>query len=258
MKEYLHSLLQNALYDILKTILIAIFTTGIVFPSSFCFFNLFQLPIWCIIVISIGVAALVFFIVLSIYQRVSYKYVTPVKLDCDYTIISKEMKFVYDGDVSVYESNIKIEFIKKSSHYFGKFYWSGSGEAFIDVTNPNYQLNILKRRTRYIEYEIVFDKAFKKGQKVSFKIKGKMNDPERTFSPYFSTLVDVPTKRLRIILNIDQNKYPISDLEREEVLPHRNGHENCESINLSGDEYEWCIDKPHIDYQYCLAWKFRK
>lgn len=256
-KEYLHSMLQNALYDIFKTGIIAIFTIGIVFPASFSFLTVLQIPFWCIILFSIGIVALVFFIVLLIYQKISYKYAAPVKLDCDYTILNKEVEFRYDGKVSYYESKIKIEINKKTRNYYGKYYWSGSGTAKIKVTNPNYQLNILKRRTRYIEYEVVFDKVYKKGKKVDFKLQGEMNDPQRTFSPYISTSIDVPTKKLRITLKIDQDKYPISGLEKEAVIPHRNDHENAEPINLTDDEYEWQVNKPQVGYQYCLTWNFK-
>ena len=256
-KEYAHAMLQNALYDIIKTVLLAVITAGIFFPTLFSFISKLKLPLWCVILLCIGIVAIIFFIVLSVYQRISYKYISPVKIDCDYTVLNKEVKFNYNGDVSYFESYIKIEFIRKSQCYYGKYYWSGSGSADIKVTNQNYNLVILKRRTRYIEYMVRFDKAYKKGKKLTFKLQGELHDPQHTFSPYISTSVDVPTKTLRMTLNIDQGLYPITNLEKEEIIPYKYDHENCEFVSLEGNEYEWQIEKPQLGNKYCLTWIFK-
>lgn len=250
---------KNLAYDIAKKILLIAITTGASFPGVFWFFNKFSIPLWCVIFFSIAIVALILFLVLLIYQKISYKYVAPEKIDSSYSVLNKIVKFTFDGEKSFYETEITLQFNEKTREYYGKYYWSGSGDGDIKVVNPNYKLNILKRRTRYIEYVVIFDKAYKKDKKLTFKLRGSMSDPGHTFSPYFATTVDVPTKRLKIILHIDREKYPIRDLEKEAVSPHKFDHENCEPINLNyEDEYVWEVNKPQLSYQYTLTWVFNK
>ena len=258
LKKLAEDIIKNLAYDIVKTLLLSVFTTGISFPTIFVFLNKLGIPLWCVIIFSIAIVALILFFVLLIYQKISYKYIAPEKIDSNYTITNKTVKFTFDGEKSFYETEITLQFNKKTREYYGKYYWSGSGTGDIKVVNPNYKLDILKQRTRYIEYVVIFDKAYKKDKKLTFKLKGSMSDPEHTFSPYFATTVDVPTKRLKIILNIDNNKYPICDLEKEALPPHKFDHENCEAINLNCEnEYIWEIDKPQLSYQYTLTWRFK-
>lgn len=257
LKKFLKDLIKNLAYDIVKTLLLSIFTTGLSFPVVFVALKKLPIPLWCVITVSIAIVSLILFFVLLVYQKLSYKYIAPEKIDSDYNVINKSVKFTYDGEKSYYETEITLQFNKKSREYYGKYYWSGSGDGEINVVNPNYKLNILKQRTRYIEYVVIFDKAYKKDKKLTFKLKGSMSDPKRTFSPYFATSVDVPTKRLKITLHIDKDKYPIRDLEKEAVRPHKFDHENCEPVVLNCEgEYIWEIDNPQLSYQYTLTWLF--
>lgn len=256
-KSILGDIFKNFAYDIIKSILLSLFAAGVSLPIAFVSLRRLPIPAWCVISFSVAVASLITFLVLLIYQRASSNYVAPEKVDSNYNVIKKIISFIYDGDKSFYEAEITLQFNKKTRAYYGKFYWSGSGEGNISVVNPNYKLNILKQRTRYIEYVVLFDKAYKKGKKTTFKLKGNMNDPERTFSPYFATSVDVPTKELKIILHIDADKYPIHNLEKEAVRQNKFDHEDCESVSLNCEsEYIWEIDNPQLSYQYTLTWLF--
>ncbi len=172
-------------------------------------------------------------------------------------LLIKKMIATNDKPVAYYEADIKLKFNQKTRQYYGKFYWSGGGTGVIDVKNRNFSLQILKQRTRYIEYVITFDKAYKKGKTLTLHLKGKMNDPNDEFSPYFSTTIRVPTKYLVVTLDIDQEKYPIQDLEKEVIPPQQYQHENAEPIELDEcGKYEWKIKNPQIAYQYSFNWSF--
>lgn len=257
-KNFLQEMLKNALYDIGKTVFLSIGAGGISFSSTYNLLkNKFILSSWTSILFSIGVAALVIFFSLYIYQLISYKYPILRRAERDYNIVDKTVKFTYEGERSTYESEMTLEFNKKTMHYYGKYYWSGSGKGDIKVLNPNFTLTVLKKRNRYIEFVVNFDKAYKKGKKLKLRLKGSMEDPLRQFSPYFSSTVETPTKRLKILLKIDPRKYPIADLEREVIYPNTYGHENCEPISLTADgTYEWVINKPQLGHQYSLTWSF--
>ena len=257
MKKLLNSIKENAIYDILKYILLTIASYGISFPATYKVLEKFSMPIWIIVILSIAIAALVSFFVLVGYMKKSKKFVPQDKIECNYDILEKIVKFKYGGNKSYYETTIKLKFNQKCREYYGKFYWSGSGDGSIKVTDSNFSLKVLKQRTRYIEYVVVFDKAYKKGKTLMLKLIGEMNDSEGQFSPYFATTISVPTDKLKIILEIDPQKYPICGLEREAVAPQKFDHEDCEKVTLEEDgTYTWEVETPKLSYQYSLNWSF--
>lgn len=257
-KNLLESLFHDLAYDVAKKILLVICSSGFTFSGAFVVFNKLGLPSWCVIILCIAIAALVAFVALLVLQAISNHYTRAEKIECNYEILEKTVTFKYDGIKCYYNTEIKLLFNKKTREYYGKFYWSGSGDGRITPVNRNYTLNVLKRRTRYIEYVVVFDRAYKKGQKLILKLSGVMDDPEKQFSPYFATTVNDPTKKLKIILQIDPQKYPIEELERDIVPPTYCGHENCEQVQLDDSgEFTWEILNPTLTYQYSLNWSFK-
>lgn len=91
------------------------------------------------------------------------------------------------------------------------------------------------------------------------RFEGEFDDPQRQFASYFATSVSTPMKRLKITLSIDQEKYPICNLEREEKHPLNNDHENCEEVHLNSEgTYVWEIEHPVLLCQYSLSWDFRR
>lgn len=261
-KNLLNSIEENLIYDILKCLCLSICSGGLSYVISFLSlkkitFNKMDVDLWIIVVVSISITALVVFFTILIYAKVSKKFMRSEKIESEYEILSRIVNFKYDKPVAYYEADIKLKFNQKTRQYYGKFYWSGGGTGVIDVKNRNFSLQILKQRTRYIEYVITFDKAYKKGKTLTLHLKGKMNDPNDEFSPYFSTTIRVPTKYLVGTLDIDQEKYPIQDLEKEVIPPQQYQHENAEPIELDEcGKYEWKIKNPQIAYQYSFNWSF--
>lgn len=257
-KQLMESISHNLAYDIVKKLLLVIFSSGSTFTGSFIVFKKIGLPVWCTTVLCFSIAALVAFIALTIMRAMSNRYTRSEKIESDYEILEKTVSFKYDGTKCYYDTEIKLVFNKKTREYYGKFYWSGSGSGKIKPANKNYALNELKRRNRYIEYVVVFDRVYKKGQKLTLKLSGEMDDPQKEFSPYFATTVNSPTRRLKIVLHIDPQKYPIEELEKDIIPPAHSGHENCEQVQLDDSGvYAWEIDAPMIAYQYSLNWSFK-
>ncbi len=261
-KNLFSSIGENLIYDILKCLFLSVFSGGLSYVISFqalkkIAFDKINVDLWIIVVISISITALVVFFTILIYAKVSKKFIRSEKIESEYEILSRIVNFRYDKPTAYYEADIKLKFNQKTRQYYGKFYWSGSGSGEIKVQNRNFNLQILKQRTRYIEYVITFDKAYKRGKTLTLHLKGKMNDPNNEFSPYFSTTIRVPTRHLVVTLDIDQEKYPIQDLEKEIIPPQQYQHENAESIELDEcGKYEWKITNPQIAYQYSFNWSF--
>ena len=258
LKNLFESWTQSFTYDAIKAILVIVFSSGFSSTGAYVFLREQGLPWWHLTILCISIAALFSFGVLLIVQGISNHYTPSDKIESNYEILEKTVALRYDGTKSYYNAEIKLLFKQKTREYYGKFYWSGSGDGRIKPINKNYRLNELKRRNRYIEYVVIFDRAYKKGQKLTLKLTGEMDDPEKKFSPYFATTVNDPTRRLRIVLQIDPQKYPIEDLEQDIVPPTRGGHEDCCSVCLDeSGVYTWEIKNPVLTYQYSLNWVFK-
>lgn len=256
-KKLLVSLFHSFAYDFVKRLLVFVFSSGFSFAGIFNILRKINIPLWCVILLATASSALITFISLLIYQAISSQYTQAEKIQSNYEILEKNVSFKYDGATCYYNAEIKLLFNVTAREYYGKFYWSGSGDGRIKTVNPNHKLNILKKRTRYIEYVVVFDKAYRKGKKLTFKLAGVMADPERKFSPYFATTICDPTRKLVMTLDIDPDKYPISDLEKECIPPASGKHEDAQSVRLDeAGMYVWEILKPKLSYQYSLNWTF--
>lgn len=254
----MESLFHDFAYDALTKMLLFVASSGCSFTGAYMYFSTLKLPTWCLILFCVALAALAAYIVLSIASMISNRYTRAEKVESNYVILDKTVTFKYDGTKCYYTSEIKLHFNKKTQEYYGKFYWSGSGGARIKTVNRNYRLNELKRRTRYIEYAVLFDRAHKKGQKLTLKLNGVMEDPRGEFSPYFSTTIHDPTKKLTVVLQIDPSAYPIEELEKDIIPPTRCNHENCERVYLDdAGTYTWEIPNPILGYQYSLNWTFK-
>lgn len=253
-REFINNIIENLAYDVIKKLFIIMFPSGISFGVFYNALKSLEIPTLLVILFSSLVAVLITFIFFLIYKNYFYT-------DDNFSILHKTVKFTYDETKSYYESEMELKFKKKTREYYGTFYWSGSGEGKIETINPNFTLNILKKRSSKIEYVVVFDRTYKKGDKLTLKLKGQMEDPDKRFMPYFSTTVNFPTNKMSVILNIDPEKYPIVDLEKEIISPppyKEFEHKNIERIQLDYDgNYKWDITNPVISYKYSINWSFK-
>ncbi len=258
-KELIKSMVENLAYDIVKSILLIVFSSGLTFPVAYkSLSELEKAPDakW-LIILSISITAIAAFVVLVLYQYFSVKYFAMRKVESNYHILKKIVTFEYNGKKSNYKSEITLKLNTHSREYYGKYYWSGSGKGNISVQENGYSLEILKQRSRYIEYVVIFDKAYKKNSTLTFTIIGDMEDPDGNLSPYFATTVDVPTKELEIVLNIPLT-YKAQNFEKEIIPPHMHNHEESENFNLDANGiYVWKINRPKLSYQYSLNWEFK-
>lgn len=257
-KDAISETVTNAIYDILKYIFLSLFVSGTSFISLFNYLKRFDnLELWERVMIGVSISALILLLILIIYIRTSRNFTRPERIWRPYTILRRDVEFIYDGEKSSYKAKVTLKFNRKTNQYYGLFYWSGSGEAKVSVVESNYRLQIIKQRTRYIEYVVNFGRAYERGTTATVTIRGEMNDPEHTFSPYFSTTIKDPTKELNIRLKIDPQKYKVIDMEKETISPQQYQHETAEQIELDADgEYIWNIVKPKLSYQYSINWSF--
>lgn len=255
--DFIKSLGRDLAIEIAKKVCIAIVPSGIAFGGILSLCKHWDFPVWATITLCIILTASVAFLALLLIQIVSSRYTKVQKIESEYEILEKTVSFRFDGTRCYYRSEMTLLFKKKATEYYGKYFWSGSGAVKISPENRFFRFDALKRRNRYVEYVILFDRLYKKGEKLTFTLHGEMNDPRGRFAPYFSTKVDTPTRKLKIKLHIDPQKYPITSLEQEIIPPIYCAHENCEQVSLDeSGTYIWEIDNPELAYQYSLNWTF--
>lgn len=256
--EYKDAVLGNALYDLIKYILVTCLGSGFVSLianigielSKITF--LIQYKVWIIILLAI-ITALV---ILEFYTRNFKNHPTTPNVESNYTVLKREVTFTYGKDMSKYELYLNVKSnIKNLNRIYGKYTWSGSEKASIRCDTRHCNLIPLTRKDSFIEYEIELGKNYKKGKKAECKIVGEMPDSKHTFIPFFSTQITEETKLLVINICIPP-EYGVREIVCEEIAIVRNSNQSSE-INLLDAEgkYTWRVPAPKLFYKYSIRWE---
>lgn len=256
--EYKDAILSSAIYDILKLILIFIFSSCITTIPSHILINLsnikflitYQIPIIILIV------TITFFIILEVYTRTSKHHPQTPIVEADYKILKREMSFTYGKDESKYELYLTVKSnINGLNRINGKYTWSGSDPASLTCKTSHCKLIPLTRKDSFIEYQVELGKNYKKGKHAECKIVGNMPDSRHTFIPFFSTQITEETKELIIHICIPP-KYGVTEIIREEIAIVRNSNENSEVVTLDvNGKNTWKIQNPKLFYKYSVRWE---
>lgn len=257
-REYRDAVLGNAIYDIIKFILITLFCNGITSLIGCMLFDFlnndilkkYQIPLLFLIIV------LTTIVVLEIYTRNVKKIPNIPPVETDYTVIKREICFTYGKEKSKYELILNVKSnIKNLSRIYGKYTWSGSDTATLKCETKHCTLIPLTRKDSYIEYEIELRKNYKKGKQTECKIVGDMPDSKHTFIPFFATQITEETKRL-IINIIIPPQYGVREIICEEIAVVRNSNQNSEVFLLDEDgKYTWDIKNPKLFYKYSIRWE---
>ncbi len=258
LEEYKDAVIGNAIYDIIKFILITLFST--IFTSTLSnvviditeieLLNNYRIPITSLIII------ITIFVVLEIYTKNFKHHPNTPTVEADYEVIKREVSFTYGREKSRYELYLNVKSnIKNLNRIHGKYTWSGSDPAIINCETNHCKLIPLTRKDSFIEYEVELRKNYKKGKRTECKIVGDMPDSEHKFIPFFSTQITEETKELIINICIPP-EYGVREVICEEIAIVRNSNQNSDVILLDANgRYTWDIKNPKLFYQYSIRWE---
>lgn len=258
LSEYKDAIIGNAVYDVLKFILICLFGSSaisIVYNIIIDFVNInillrYRIPITILVII------VTLYVILEVYTRNFKHHPYTPSVESDYTVVKREIYFTYGRDASRYQLNLNVKSnIKNLNRIYGKYTWSGSKEATLKCDTKHCNLILLTRKDSYIEYEVELGKNYRKGKHTECKIVGDMPDPEHKFIPFFATQITEDTKELILNICIPPN-YNIKEVICEEIAIVRNSNQNSEVKLLDAQgNYKWVIKNPKLFYKYSIRWE---
>lgn len=256
--DYKDAIIGNAIYDIVKFILISLIgssSTSILYNIFIDFLDIdiltkYRIPITFFIVV------FTLFIILEVYTKNFKHHPTTPPVESDYSVTKREIFFIYGKDASRYELylNVRSE-VKNLNRIYGKYTWSGSEEATLRCETRHCNLIPLTRKDSFIEYEIELKKNYKKGRHVECKIVGDLPDSKHTFIPFFASRITEETRELIINICIPP-EYNVKEVICEEIAIVRNSNQNSEVKMLDAQgNYKWVIKHPKLFYKYSVRWE---
>lgn len=257
-REIGKGIVGNSIYDFIKwavATVLATVSSAVVGNITIDFINNSYINKYRYGVISILVLGIIYLLLNIRWKKVKTKPNLPA-VDSDYTLVHRKAKFIYGEPDCQYELSVKGRSNKKGlKRYYGKYTWSGSGGADIKCRSRHYKMHYLTRKDAYIEYEIELPKACKKNRCFELELVGTMNDADKKFVPYFSTLISEPTEYLELTVCIPE-KYGIEEVILEEIATVRNNNDSSEIVKLDEHgEYCWKIKSPKLFYKYSIRWE---
>lgn len=258
LNSYKDAILGNAIYDMIKLILVFLFGSGFVTFIGSILIDISKINLlikYRFFILFLAVIITVY-IILEIYTRSYKKHPTTPSVEADYEVIKRESSFTYGKDFSKYELYLQIKSkINNLSRIQGKYTWSGSGTATLNCETKHCRLIMLTRKDSFIEYEVELRKSYKKGKITECNIVGNMPDPEHKFIPFFSTQITEETKELIINICIPPI-YGVREIICEEIAIVRNSNQNSEVVLLDAEgKYQWRIPNPKLFYKYSVRWE---
>ncbi len=254
--EYKDVIISNSIYDGAKLIIGLLTGGGITGYAANAVAAYNQIPVQYRKWIAILVVIVFTLGYLELLSRLSNSKPRFPSMVCDYEILRKNMRLEYGKGACKYLLEIKLKSKKNNlDRYYGKYTWSGSGKALLKCTNRKYSLIELVRKDAYIEYEVLFNRTYRRGEVFSFVIEGTMPDPAYSFVPFLSTQVVVPTAKLNIHILIPP-VYGVREIICESMAATRKNDEMSKTISLDDEgQAHWEINNPKLLYIYVMRWQ---
>jgi hypothetical protein len=260
--KFLESIALSLVKDIIKSVLILVFTSGIFgFAAHFISANLLllsQYSVWAGMVFASGAGL----ISLYIYSRFSERIPKFRNMDFQYKVLLKEYSYEYMSKTNMkFKKYIKIKsLVNNLDRLHDRFCWSGCGNITTRTLNKDFLYTPTVRRGVYQEYDILFDRKLKKGEILEVCVCFDMEDIYGTADPHMSTTISAPTDHL--ILRVIVPKQFGIEKAIAEVLPNSDYYNPFETqmidfvYNESYGEAKWEKYKPSLLHIYSMRWKF--
>ena len=252
--------LKKAIYDILKTLLILVFTIasaylGTEIISHFVAGDLAKYRWPIAIILGSGITLLILFLIRRFSSTIPhYPRVRP-----KFLILEKEIIFEYRSKTKMtYRRRYKLQALRDDlSTFQDKYRWTGSGTATLSTAIPEHRVQDTERLNVWQFYEVNFGRALQRGEIIEIEVVWQLEDPEEKAVHFCSATVDEPTKLLTMTLRIPP-ELGVRTVQQEVAMSIGARHIiQSESANLNRmGELSWRINKPRLLHYYEIRWDF--
>jgi hypothetical protein len=256
-KKILESIISKGIYDMIK-FLFGIILVGITGLATHIAANNIKYLIPYSTTLAIITAAVIGLLGLVIYKRFNPIYNMYLQTDFKYLFLKKELSYEYtDGYHITYKKKIKLKVLYKSlDRYYDKYNWTGSGTPVITCNNKNYKIVWTTKRDSFQQFEVHFNREYKKGDEIDFILTFDLKNIENKADPAISTTIEEPTNYLKLHIKISQDYR--EGTANAEIFPVTDSRIPIDTTKKDFDNYgeiTWEITKPQMLLVYSLNWK---
>lgn len=247
-KQYTQDFIGNGIYDIIKfisqIIMTTIIGTGIVYEVSNIFFD----NIFLIVIICFTTVLILCVIFIGVYKHIrKYKF----------RIISMDVNFEYLQDKVIVISKIHVKSLRKGlDRIYNRTTWFPDEKTRISCLEKEFSIERLPQKDTSHEYNVVFNRKLKKGEKITFTTKVINENKKRHFKNFYAREIITPLNELKITVVIPSKygyKYLVKEINKGSAYNDFSDKDEIEFTNT----YTWEID-PQLGYEYKLLWKKNK
>lgn len=246
-KDYVHNIISNGIYDVLKFIAGLLLTSLISGSTSKVVFSMF---IHNVSLLFAFVFIVVFFSVctfLAIYQkRRKYKY----------QIKEMHINFEYNGTEITTTSTITVEALRNGlDHIYNRYTWFDDEKSTVRCLTKGFKIKRLPRRDTSYEYNVHFDRILKKGDELTYSVKVINSNEKGHFNNFYSREIIVPTDKLSITIVIP-TRYKVKKIFCSIIKGSAYSDFTEEEYKKFTNTYTWNIPKEdlHIGWEYKIRW----
>lgn len=244
---YIHDIIGNSIYDILKflagtliTTIISGGTIGILLRKYLSNVYLIAVLIFATVIASL----LSFFIVYRAYRKNKYR------------ILSMKINFEYAGEKVIVTSTITVKALRNGlDSIYNRYTWYEDERSKVRCLSKGHKIRRLPRKDISYEYDVLFGKTLKRGEEITFITRVENTNVNGHFLNFYSREIITPIDFLSITVVIP-SKYKIKEIYRTVIKGSAYSDFSSKKAFPFQNSHTWEIPKKdlHIGWEYKISW----
>ena len=182
----------------------------------------------------------------------------PPEASGEVTIVLKEIVYVYTDKNNIYQrKRFKLKAVKDGVFTFSDRYcWTGRGSCEIQSLTPGFTIVNQRKQEFWDYFDVQFPHPLRVGAECDFTIQWKLIDIDGIASSFLSTMIDTPTDRLSMEVNLPPELAPQNARLHEfrnyiDKLPIKTEAAQWDAATQS---IRYDVVKPSLNHKYIIHW----
>lgn len=176
---------------------------------------------------------------------VPYYNVEHLQIDLDYLVKSNEIVFIKTCKTHILKEGLN------SIH--NRITWFQDENVELIPITKGIRIETLDLKDTNLNYNVVFDRRFKKGEIVSYRVKAILQNKNNHFENFFSTEVITPIGQLNMHLSLSDTKVKHYYTQKLSDSPMNVRTESPVKHDYFTPSH-WYIEKPELHFEYKIFW----
>jgi hypothetical protein len=180
------------------------------------------------------------------------------RIESDFIIEKLIITFTYNSPMDItYSRQYTIRPLKNGlDRITDTFRWSGKAVNNIRTKSSEHRVELQPDERLHRFFDLCFGRPYDKGDMIEAEVIWKLDDSDRTSSPFISRTIQEPTEKLEFIVDLSRNLGV--DNVIAEIAPDAAARRNvkAKSIQLSEGRGSWIVPgQPKLLHHYQIRWK---